>query len=161
MVKDELDIEKEMLFYVYESNKLGRRLKKSSHVCRELSGFHLAAFPYEIDKETNSAGYYIMDTYMKRQIKRAFFFNGEESVCLPFALVINGKASCRDVHIKVFTYLYPILTIPANIKAKLLDLEDENEKFEKAYELIFEKSNHGDEYMYELSLVNSRESHEG
>lgn len=135
MIQKEVGNDDEMLFYTYESNKLGKRLKKSSYVCRELAGFHLGAFPYKINKAKPSGNLYILDMYMKRQVKKMMFFNGEDQICMPFIMIVDGKSTCKEVHLQVFRYLFPILNLPKSLRDKLSSITDEDEKIETAFRL--------------------------
>jgi hypothetical protein len=93
MIQNETGCKDEMLFYTYHSNKIGKRLKKSNFVCRELVGENLGAFPYKINKHKPSGNLYRMDTYIKKHVKKMMFFNGEEQVCMPFIMIVEGKSS--------------------------------------------------------------------
>lgn len=57
--------------------------------------------------------------------------------------------------------MYPILNFAASINSKLLSIENEDEKIEEAYKLVFEDSTYGEDELYELQLINTRESIEG
>lgn len=161
IVQKELGCEDEMLFYTYDSNKIGKRLKKASYVCRELVGQNLGAFAYKIDKDKQSNNLYILDVYMRKQVKKMMFFNGEDQVCMPFIMIVDGKSTCRDIQLQVFKFLYPILNLPKDLVNKLKQINSEDEKIEMAFKLVFEDSTYGEEELYELQLLNNRESSEG
>ena len=44
MIQKEVGCEEELLFYLYQSNKFNKRLKKNGYTCRDVQGFHLGAF---------------------------------------------------------------------------------------------------------------------
>lgn len=159
LIQKEVESEDEMLFYVYSSNKFSKRIKKNSFTCRDLVGFHLGAFAYKIDQDKNSGNLYILETYNKRQVKKMMFFNGEDPVSMPFILIVDGKNSCRDICLKVFKFLYPILRIPPEFMNKAQGLEGE-ELIDRLYTELFEDSTYGDDELYELQLVNNRDSRE-
>lgn len=52
------------------------------------------------------------------------------------------------------------MDLPNRFKDKLKDFSG-SEEVEQAFKLVFEDSNYGDEELYELQLVNNRESGEG
>lgn len=160
MIKSEVEWDGDILFYTYTSHRIGKRLKKGNHVCRELVGEPLAAFPYKVEDHMKTANLYIMDTYVKKQVKKALFFNGEDQVCMPFVMIVDGRSTCREIQLQVFKFLFPILPLPAGIKNKIKDM-DEDDRLDRAYQLLFEESNYADEELYELQLVNNRESGEG
>lgn len=80
MIQAEVGNDNEMLFYMYDSSRIGRRIKKQNHLCRELVSMNIGAFGYKIDKEKPTANLYILDIYMKKQAKRMLFFSGEDTV---------------------------------------------------------------------------------
>jgi ubiquitin carboxyl-terminal hydrolase 4/11 len=161
IIQEELKSDFELLFYTYESNKLGKRLKKSSSVWREVAGSHLWAIPYWIDKDDASQSYFILDIYMRKEVKKFLFFNGEDQIWMPFAMVISGKLTARDIHMKIFSYLYPILNLPEEINLQLSNIDSEEEKIEMAYQIAFEDTTFGEDNLYELMLINNREAKEG
>jgi hypothetical protein len=156
MLQNETGCKDEMLFYTYHSNKIGKRLKKVNFVCRELVGENLGAFPYKINKNKPSGNLYIMETYVKKQVKKMMFFNGEDQICMPFIVIVDGKSSCREIQLQIF----PILELPNRFKDKLKAYIG-NDEVEQAFKMVFEESNYGDEELYELQLVNNRDSGEG
>mmetsp|Transcript_40815 Transcript_40815/g.46792 ORF Transcript_40815/g.46792 Transcript_40815/m.46792 type:complete len:150 (+) Transcript_40815:521-970(+) len=149
-----------MLFYIYESNKIGKRIK-GSFVCRELVGLNVGAFGYEIDRSNSTENLYILDVYVKKQTKKMLFFNGEDSVCLPLVRVIDGKSTCKDIKLQIFKYIFPLIQFPKSIKDKISSIDNIDEKIEMAYNLAFEETKFGEEELYELQLINNRESYEG
>lgn len=159
MIQKEVGSKEEMLFYMYNSNKFSKRIKKNSFTCRDLAGFHLGAFAYKIDQDRNSGSLYILETYNKKQVKKMMFFSGEDPVSTPFILIIDGKCSCRDVQLKVFSFLYPILKIPSGYTSKFHGLS-EDELIDKLFTELFEDSTYGEEELYEFILVNNRDSGE-
>jgi len=161
MIQNELNIDSEMLFYMYDSSRIGRRIKKQSHMCRELVGMNIGAFSYKIEKDKPTGNLYILDIYMKRQAKKMLFFSGEDTVCLPFVQIVDAKNSSREVCLQIFRFLYPILQFSPSIRAKLQAIENEQDRIEEAYKLAFEDSTYGEEELYELQLVNNRDSNEG
>lgn len=150
-----------MLFYMYDSSKIGRRIKKQSHLTRELVSMTIGAFGYKIEKEKPTNSLYILDCYVKRQTKKMLFFNGEDTVCLPFIQIIDAKMTCRDINVQIFRYIMPILQLPANVNAKLQAIDNEEDRVDTAYKMVFEDSDYGTEELYELQLVNNRDPHEG
>ena len=161
LIQNEFKTDSEMIFYMYDSSKIGRRIRKPSHMCRELVGMNIGAFGYKIDKEKSTSSLYILDVYMKRQAKKMLFFSGEDTVCLPFVQIVDAKNTCREICLQIFRFIYPILQFPASINAKLQAIDTEEEKIEVAYKLVFEDSNYGEEELYELQLINNRDSMEG
>ena len=88
------------------------------------------------------------------------FFNGEDQICMPFIMIVDGKADCREIQLQAFSYLLPILNLPEKITDKIKKYEG-MEKIEKAFKYTFEESRYGEEELYELQLVNNRDSGEG
>jgi hypothetical protein len=161
MIQNEIESDAEMLFYVYDSSKIGRRIKKQSHLTRELVGMNIGAFGYKIEKEKPTSSLYILDCFMKRQAKKMLFFSGEDTVCLPFVQIVDAKSTCRDICVKVFSYLMPMLKLPAGVNTVLQAIDNEGDRMDMAYKLVFEDSTLGEDEYYELQLVNSRDSMEG
>lgn len=118
MIQKEVGNKKEMLFYLYQSNKFGKRIKKNNFVWRELVGYHIGAFSYEIDRERNSGNLYILETYNKKQAKKWMVFSGEDQVSMPFLLIVDGKDTWREILVKLFKFLFPILQIPEKVTSK-------------------------------------------
>lgn len=161
MLQREFDCDEEMLFYTYNSNRLGKRLRKQNMLTREVVGLHLGVFPYKLEKPKQTNNLFIVDTFMKKQVKKMMFFNGEDQVCMPFIYLVNGKSTCRELQLQVFRHLYPIITFPKELSKKLEKIASEDERIEFAYKMAFEESSFADEELYELVLINNRESSEG
>ena len=89
------------------------------------------------------------------------FFSGEDSVWLPFVMIIDSKSTWRDIKLQIFKFLYPIINFPKSIRDKVASIDLLDEKIEAAFVIAFEDSNFGDEELYELQLINNRESSEG
>jgi hypothetical protein len=159
LIQKEVGSENEMLFYVYSSNKFSKMIKKNSFTCRDLVGYHLGAFSYKIDQDKSSGQLYTLETYNKRQVKKMMFFSGEDPVSMPFILIVEGNESCRDIHLKCFKFLYPILRIPPEFMNKAQGLEGD-ELIERLYTELFEDSNYGEEELYEIQLVNNKDCRE-
>lgn len=103
-------------------------------------------------------------TFLRPQIRsksnKMMFFSGEDQVSMPFILIIDGNSNCKEVKIKLFKFLYPILNIPTKFTSKL-DEYSGDEFYEKAYESVFEDSTFGEDELYEFLLINNRSSGEG
>jgi hypothetical protein len=76
-------------------------------------------------------------------------------------MIIDSKSTCRDIRLQIFKFLYPIINIPKNIRDKVASIDSLDEKIEAAFVIAFEDSNFGEEELYELQLINNRESSEG
>ena len=57
--------------------------------------------------------------------------------------------------------MFPIINFPKNIRDKISSIDSYDEKVEAAFIIAFEDSNFGEEELYELQLLNNRESTEG
>jgi hypothetical protein len=80
MLQREFNCDDEMLFYMYNSNRLGKRLRKQNILTRDVVGNHLGVFPYKLEKPKQTNNLFIIDTFMKKQVKKMMFFNGEDQV---------------------------------------------------------------------------------
>lgn len=161
MIQQNLNTKWEMIFYNYDSSRIGRRIKKQNYLWRELVGMNIGAFAYQLNKDKSTTSLYILDCYMKRQTKKMLFFSGEDTVWLPFVKIVDAKSSWREICLQIFKFVYHILEFNPSIRAKIQSIEDENEKIEEAYKLAFEESSYGEDELYELQLINSRDSYEG
>lgn len=159
LIQKEVGCEEEMLFYLYNSHRFGKRIKKNSFNCRDLVGYHLGAFAYKIDQDRNSGSLYILEAYNKKQVKKMVFFNGEDPVSPPFILIIDSKHTSKEIQLKVFKFVQPLLRIPSRFTPDAEGLSDD-EVTEKLYSALFEESKYGEEELYELILVNNRDSGE-
>ena len=119
MIQNEIKSEWELLLYIYDSNKVGKRIKKNSFVWRELVGMIIGAFSYEIDKSKPSSNLCILDICIMRQAKKMLFFIREDSVWLPFVMIIDNKSTWRDIKLQIFKFLYPIINFRRASEIKL------------------------------------------
>lgn len=101
-----------------------------------------------------------MEVYNKKQVKKMMFFSGEDQVSMPFIMIIDGKSTCREVKLKLFKLLYPILNLPAKFTQNL-DGYEGDEFYDKVYTNVFEESDYGEEELYEFQLINNRDSSQG
>jgi 5,10-methylenetetrahydrofolate reductase len=80
---------------------------------------------------------------------------------MPFIFLVHGKSTCRELQLQVFRLLYPIINFPKELTKKLEKLKNEDDRIEFAYKMAFEESSFADEELYELVLINNRDSSEG
>lgn len=76
-------------------------------------------------------------------------------------MIVDSKSTCRDIKLQIFKFLYPIINLPKSIKDKVASIDSLDEQIEAAFVVAFEDSSFGDEELYELQLLNNRESSEG